>query len=121
LSDEKKKREYKTVKIPEEAYEVLKNLQKQGVPITRVLEMLVMSYKKGVEKKIEETVTETKKRAEEIAEAMFRKGFFDIRFREGKVTEVYEDGDDLVIRGYVRLTIPDEEIRQLIKETVKGG
>jgi hypothetical protein len=117
LSDEKKKKEYKTVKIPEEAYEVLKNLQKQGVPITRVLEMMVMSYRKGVEEKVEET----KRKAEEIAEAMFRKGFFDIRFREGKVTEVYEDGDDLVIRGYVRLTIPDEEIRQMIKDAVRGG
>jgi hypothetical protein len=117
VSDEKKKKEYKTVKIPEEAYEVLKNLQKQGVPITRVLEMMVMSYRKGIEEKVEET----KRKAEEVAEAMFRKGFFDIRFREGRVTEVYEDGDDLIIRGYVRLTIPDEEIRQMIKETVKGG
>jgi hypothetical protein len=117
VSDKKKKKEYKTVKIPEEAYEVLKNLQKQGVPITRVLEMMVMSYRKGIEEKVEET----KRKAEEVAEAMFRKGFFDIRFREGRVTEVYEDGDDLIIRGYVRLTIPDEEIRQMIKETVKGG
>jgi methylmalonyl-CoA mutase cobalamin-binding subunit len=86
------------------------------VGISRALEMIVKTRKAAIESRLKDI----EEKAEEIAELMLEKGVFDIRVRSGGITSVEEDGDDLVVYGFIRLTIPDADLRSSIREVLEG-
>jgi predicted CopG family antitoxin len=106
-------RKYKTVKVSEDVYKQLKDM---GVGISKALEIMVESQKGAIESKVRSIEAS----AREIAEIMFQKGIFDIRLKGGGVSSVEEDGDDLVIYGFVRISIPDDELRAKVMEVLEG-
>jgi len=104
---------YRTVKVTEDVYRSLKDM---GVGISKALEIMVKTQKSAIESKVKNIEAS----AQEIAQLMFQKGIFDVRFRGGGVSSVEEDGDSLIIYGFAKLSIPNDELRAKVKEVLEG-
>jgi len=107
-------REWKTIKVPEELYEKLKAM---NVGISKAIEVLLESQREKLEQKIEDV----EKVGREVAEILFRSGFFNIRVKGASLDRIEQDGDDVIFHGTFAITVPDEDVRKKIIEVVKGG
>ena len=105
--------EWKTIKVKKDTYEALK---KMGVGIGRAVDLLVRLQKKRIERKIED-ISEA---ASEIADILVKHGLFSIRLDSCGIESVEVEGDQVHVRGYANLIIPDEEVRNKIIEILRG-
>ena len=109
MSEEK----WRTIKVKKETYEQLK---KMGVGIGRAVDLLVRLQKKKLERKIEDI----REAASEIADILVEHGLFSIRVGSCGIESVEVEGDQVYVKGYANLIIPDEEVRNKIIEILRG-
>jgi len=109
----KDKEGYKTIKVKESAYDDLKRM---GVGIGAAVDILVKSQRKQIEKKIEDI----KGMSDEVAQLMLQHGIFDVKFSGAGITEVFEEGNIVHIKGYANIDIPDPEARASLIEILKS-
>lgn len=108
----KKRKEYKSIKVPEETYKDLKDL---GKGIGKAVEVLVDEQKERFTEQIENI----EGIADDLAEVIFESGIFDIKFKGMAIEEIEEVGDLLRIKGVVRVEIPNEDARYQIMTILK--
>jgi len=104
--------EYKSVKIKSDVY---KQIKEMGVGISKAVELLL----KEQEKKIEEKFADLEEIAGELGKIMIEEGFFSIKFKGFKISEVKEVGEDVVISGTVAIGINNANARKLLIEKLK--
>ena len=107
------KEAWKSIKVKKGVYEDLKRM---GVGIGKAVEILAKQQQEAIERKIEDV----KGLGSDIAEIMLEHGIFDIRFAGANIQEVEENGDQVQIRGFVNIIIPNEEARAKLVEVLKG-
>jgi len=108
-----RRKEYKSIKVPEETYEKLKSM---GKGISEALTTLVEDKEKAIEKKMADIGDV----AEDLAEELLKSGIFEIRFAGFELDDVLENGDSMVIKATVRVEIPDEQTRKTVIDVLKG-
>lgn len=113
MSDEKEPEEWKSIKVKESTY---KNLKKMGKGISQAVELLVEQQKEQIETKIQDV----KAVADDIAGILMEHGVFDIKFAGAGIQDITEHGETVCIKGFVRVTIPNEEARAKLVEVLKG-
>ena len=108
-----KKKEWRSIKVPEETYEELKGMDKG---IGKAVELLVKEQKERFEKKLEDIEMS----AGEIANIMLEAGLFDIKLRGMGVSDIEENGSMIRFKGYINVEIPNDDARAQILEVLKG-
>jgi len=108
------RKEYKSIKVREDVYEGLK---KMGIGLSKAVEVLLEKQREEIGKRIDDIG----RIGSEIAGIMLRQGFFDIKILKTAITDVEEDGDVLNIKGYISISIPNQEAREKIKEVLCRG
>lgn len=111
---EKEEQKYKSIKVKEKTYEDIKDM---GKGISGAVELLIEQRQKAVTDKIE-GIGDV---AGDIADIMFASGFFDISFAGGEVESIEEVGDNIVLRGFINVGIPDKMARAEVMEALKDG
>jgi len=121
-SEEKaeKPKEWTTIKLPKETKE---KLEKMGKGIGKAIETLVEEKEDAVSKHLEEI----RDIGDELVEELLESGFLDIRFAGINMDDVFESGTQIVVKGTVRVEIPDEHTRKTVidilakREVSEGG
>jgi len=107
-----KPKEWVSAKIPKDVHEKLKE---GGKGIGEALEIMVKSQEEAFEKKlgsIEELGTE-------LADTLLQYGIPEIRFAGADITDVTEEGTQVVILGKLRIEIGDADARKSVIEVLK--
>lgn len=112
--EEQKKDDWKSVKIKASTKE---GLEEMGVGIGKAVEMLVEAKRSAVTDKIDDISGIT----EEIADILLESGLLDITFRGSGVEKVSMEDDCIIVHGYIRAGIVDDNARQEIFEVIKRG
>lgn len=115
MSEEQKKpKDWKSIKVKADTKEKLEDM---GVGIGRAVEILVEAKQKAISGKIDDLSGITG----DIADILFSSGMLDIKFRGSGVDDVSIDGDCVVIRGFIKAGIADEDAREEIYRVIKDG
>jgi len=115
LSEEQRKtEEWKSIKVKANTKEKLEDM---GVGIGRAVEILVEAKRQAVSDKIGDLGEITG----DIADILLSSGMLDIKFRGSGVDDVSIDGDCIVIRGFIKAGIADEDAREEIYRVIKDG
>ena len=117
----------KSIKIDEKIYDELKKL-KGDKSFNETLQSLLEAVKKAREeavKQYKKQFSDIKEIADDLANYLISKGYFDIRIKDIGIKSVSYLDDGIVISGYVYIGIPNEEIRstifQKIMDKISGG
>ena len=102
---------WKSIKVKGKVYNDLKRM---GKGVGKAVEILVKDQQEAFEHKLED-IEEVGK---EIASILFESGVFDIKFAGAGIEDIEEDGELLVIKGYINVEIPNEEARAQIIDTL---
>jgi len=102
-----KPKEWTTIKIGKETKE---KIEKMGKGIGKAIETLVEEKEDAVSKHLEEI----KDMSDELVEELMASGFLDIRFAGISMDDIAEEGSQIVVKGTVRVEIPDEHTRKTV-------
>ena len=116
--EEQEREPFKSIKVKESTREGLRELAKDmGVGIGKAVDILVETRQTAITKKIED-ISEI---SDEIAEILLSSGLLDIKFEGAGVETVNLEGDSILVHGFIRVGIADDDARQEIYEVLKGG
>lgn len=104
-----RRKEYKSIKVPEETYEKVKDM---GKGIGEAVDLLVTARQEAIEKKI----TELSEVGDELADILLEAGIFEINFQGAGIESIEEHGDSLHIRALIKISVPEEKVRSMILE-----
>ena len=105
--------EWKSVKIKGETYERLKKLG--GESISKSIDDLIGA----AQSRFEETISDAKSAAQDIANYLVTHGYFDIRFRNLAISNVSVQGDVLHLRLLAEIKVPNKEVLEKIVGILK--
>lgn len=106
-----RKKEYKTIKIPKETYNDIKDM---GKGIGGAVDLLVKARGKAIEDKVKDLA----EISEELGDIILEAGLFDIQFEGAGIESVREDGETLEITCRLKIGIPDDDGRRMILEAL---
>ena len=104
---------WRSIKVKEDTYQRLRSM---GLGIDKAIRTLL----KEREEEIVGKITSIERKAREIADEMIRRGVFDIRFKGASIISVSEENDDLVIKLFLRINVPDPGLREFIYNKLVG-
>jgi hypothetical protein len=104
---------WKSIKIQEDTYEALRRM---GTGISKAVDLLL----KAQQAQLEEKLQDIEKKGAEIAEVLFRHGFFDIKFKGLTIDDVWQDSDTIFIKAKVGISIPNDAVRNRVISILKG-
>jgi hypothetical protein len=110
MSEQKKR--FKTIKVDEETY---KKLKESGFGISKAVAVFVKAAEKTMQSKLEQI----QGIGEQIMSHLAAQGFFNISFGGYGLEAVEEESDAVVFRGWVKLRIPNPELRAKLIEIAK--
>jgi len=116
MSDERE--EFRSIKVKEGTYKKIKQTAADlGVGISKAIDSLAKVKSEAVSEKIRE-IGEV---GGEIADVLLDAGVFDIKFKGAGVTEAKEEENNILIYGFIKIEIPDRDIRTAVLEAVQSG
>jgi len=118
MTEKKQEKKYESIKVKLDTREKLKGAaDSMGVGIGKAVEMLVDAREQAIAQKVED-IGEL---ANEVADILLDSGLLDVKFRGAGVEDAELSDNCLVIRGFIKIEIPDENARKEILGVLRTG